>query len=333
MTSAEPTPEIWTKADLHKHYEQILMAGLSADQLALFRQRGHFGDDVILQSSSGSSGQPPLLLPRGREDVLDIVTRMTQAHREKLGTTPRRLALLGGISHAEGALKLRIANTEARAFELSDVEELIAFEPDFLSCYPSIARVLVARHAHAFAHLQTIKLGGERVLPSDIDTIFAAWPDILIIEQLGSTELPAVALGAYRRGERRRLVLQTDRFSFLLTDTPTWQPLVVRDRFPQRLFPIEPYYDSGDEVRVADGCIVEVRRRDDPANAFAADHDRLLRAGCVNVQIDTQSRVVYYDGVTSVDMTQQLDGDDYRMVAGPLTRLRDSNKLPLLITT
>ena len=95
-------------------------------------------------------------------------------------------------------------------------------------------RDLVARHAGAFADLKTIKLGGEKVLRADIDKIAAAWPEALIVEQLGSTEMPAVAIGSYRNGQRCGLELQTERFSFLLEDTPDWQPLIVRDDFPER---------------------------------------------------------------------------------------------------
>ena len=321
---------VWTRADLCRHYDEILEAGLSPEQLAYFRRHGRFGYEIITQVSSGSSGHPPLLIPRGREDILDIMARITHSHHEPWSGPPERLALLGGISHVEGALKLRVEGTVARAFELAEAAELIAFEPDYITCYPSIARVLVARHADAFPQLKTIKLGGERVLQADIDKIHAAFPTALIVEQLGSTELPAVAVGTSRRGEPRSLELQTDRFSFLLEDTPDWQPLVARDNLPGRLFPLEAFYDAGDEVRIEGGRIVEVRRRDDPANAFAVDVEALLADGCVNVQLEIAARIVYFDGAARPD-TVVLNGDEYRMVAGPLRRLKDSNKLPLLI--
>ena len=328
VTNESPVA-IWTRADLQRHYDEILEAGLSAEQLAYFRRHGRFGDNIITQSSSGSSGEPPLFVPRGHDDAREIVARMTAPHTETWGCSPERLALLGGISHVEGALKLQIGGAVARAFSLSDVEELIAFEPDYITCSPSIVRVLLARHAGAFPRLKTIKLGGERVLQADIDRIHAAFPNALIIEQLGSTELPAVAIGSWRRGEARGLELQRSRFSFLLEDTPDWQPLVARDNLPGRLFPIEAFYYGGDEVRMESGLVVEIRRRGDPANAFAADVESLLADGCVDVQIDTRSRVVYFDGAARSD-TAVLNGEEYRLVAAPMQRLR-SNKLPLLI--
>ncbi|MBT6148801.1 MAG: hypothetical protein HOH74_25415, partial [Gemmatimonadetes bacterium] len=131
-TTVHTSRETWTKDDLRLHYDAILEAGLTADQLAYFRRHGRFGDDIIMQSSSGSSGQQPLLLPRSREDVLDILARMTRPHRQMWGA-PDRIALLGGISHAEGALKLKMDGAEVRAFELAQVDELIAFSPDYLS--------------------------------------------------------------------------------------------------------------------------------------------------------------------------------------------------------
>jgi len=168
------------------------------------------------------------------------------------------------------------------------------------------------------------------VLDADIAKINATLPGRLLVEQLGSTEMPAVAVGASINGTRPRLELQRTRFAFLLDDTPGWQSLIVRDLFPARLFPIDAYYDAGDEVRLQDGCIVEVRRRDDPANAFVEAVELLLAEGCVNVQIDRISRTVFCDGDVRANRVK-LNGDEYRMVAGPMKRLKDSNKLPLLI--
>jgi len=328
-TARKRAVEIWTKTELRQHYEDLLAAGLSPEQLAYYRRYGRFGDEIVATSTSGSSGRP-LLLPRSVEDVRDIGARMIRPHVETWGRPPERLALLGGISHVEGALKMRFGEMEIRSFELVDVEALIDFAPDYLSCYPSIARVLIGYHASAFADLRTIKLGGERVLRADIAKIHAAWPERLVVEQLGSTEMPAVAVGASRKAEGRRLELQRTRFAFLLDDTPAWQPLIVRDLFPARLFPIDAYYDAGDEIRLQDGCVVEVRRRDDPANAFFEAVEELLANGCVNVQIDRMNRTVYCDGEVRADHVE-LNGDEYRMVAGQMKRLKDSNKLPLLI--
>jgi hypothetical protein len=327
--ASEKSVAIWTKAELRQHYDALLEAGLSAEQMSYYRRHGRFGDQVIATSTSGSSGRP-LVLPRSIEDGSDIGARMSKPHTILWGRPPQRLALLGGISHMEGALKIRFDGMELCSFELADVEALIDYAPDFISCYPSIVRELLARHVGVFATVKTIKLGGERVLDTDIAKIHAALPGRLIVEQLGSTEMPAVAVGASRQGETRRLELQRQRFAFLLEDTLAWQPLITRDLFPGRLLPFDAWYDAGDEVRLQDGYIVGVRRRDDPANAYVQGMEQLLVDGCVNVQIDRASRTVYCDGEIRGERVG-FNGDEYRMVAGQMKRLKDSNKLPLLI--
>jgi phenylacetate-coenzyme A ligase PaaK-like adenylate-forming protein len=302
VTAPVPGDSVLTKQDLRERYDELLTAGLSPVQLVHYQRHGCFDDAVILQSTSGSTSAP-LVLPRNEADMRDIGARITRPHVEAWGQAPERIALLGGISHTQ-ALKLRMEGAEMRSFELAHADELMAFSPDFLSCYPSIARELMSRHDRDFPDLKTLKLGGERVLDVDVAKIHAVWPHVLIVEQLGSTEVPAVAIGVIENGVRRGLELQTERFSFQLFQTTDWQPLIVKDRFPNRMFPIDGFYDTGDEVRLA--------------------------AGRINVQIDRARRTIVCDGSVPEDRLP-VDGQAYRLVVGQMWRLPDSNKLPLLI--
>lgn len=323
--------EVVTKADLRARYDQILTRGLSAAQLSHFRTHGAFGPDVVVQSTSGSTGEP-LLIPRGRADIADIYAKVLRAYQHVYATAPARVALLGGISHSQAALKFAVGATTFQSFELHETEALVRYDPDFLSCYPSIVRVLLRADAPTFAKLKAVKLGGERVFPSDLRRIAARYPNTVTIEQFGSTELPALAMGVHVGGTPSGLVLQTDRFSFrLLHASSTWQPLVARDDFPHLLFPVRAFYDSGDEVRIEGGRIVDSRRRGDRANAYLADLDRLLALGCDNVQLVESARILHYDGDVALAPQVTLGSRTFATERGGLVRIPRSNKMPLVV--
>lgn len=319
------------KACLIRDYAAILKQGLSPSQWAFYEQRGAFASEIIVQSTSGSGGKP-LLIPRSREDIRDIFKRITRPYLKIYGELPKRIAMLGGISHSQAALKLTVDAVQIRSFALDDLEGLCDFNPDFLSCYPSVVRELMSVLPRRFPALRAVKLGGEHVYDVDLEKLWALDPSLLIIEQLGSTEMPAVAIGTYWKGERKSLALETGRFSFLLTATEEWQPFIVRDRFASLLFPIDAFYDSGDEVRLVDGQIADIRRRGHPENAFFESVEKLLRQGCINLQMAPDQKILYYEGAPQLPpVVTLLNGLSYHAQSAPLRRLPDSHKLPLLI--
>jgi hypothetical protein len=323
------TPLVLRKADLVERYDEILTRGLDAEQLAHWRAHGTFGSDVLVQSTSGSSGGAPLLIPRTRADALDLFSRLLRPYLARFGEVPARVALLGGISHTEAALKLRVGTTVIGSYELAQLDEIIALDPEVISCYPSVLRELLVCGADAFPSLRGIKLGGERILASDLEKTFRAFPDVLVVEQFGSAEMPGVGIGVHTPEGSEGLVLQRDRFDFLLRDDDDWQPLVVRDRFAGLLFPIDAFYDTRDEIRVRDDRIVEVRRIDDPANALYPHLDALLRDGLTLCQIDLERGVLRYEGeLPNGGATVRLNGLELRPERGGLRRLPRSNKMP-----
>lgn len=325
------TPRILRKADLVERYDEILARGLDAEQLVHWRAHGTFGTDVLVQSTSGSSGGAPLLIPRTRADALDLFARLLRPYLARFGEVPARVALLGGISHTEAALKLRVGSTVIGSYELAQLDEILALDPEVVSCYPSVLRELLTHGAGAFPSLRAIKLGGEKILPSDLEKTFRAFPDVLVVEQFGSAEMPGVGIGVHTPAGSEGLVLQRERFDVLLRADEDWQPLVVRDRFAGLLFPIDAFYDTGDEIRVRNDRVIEVRRIDDPVNALYPHLDALLRAGVTVCQIDLERGVLRYEGeLPNADAPVHLNGLQLRPERGGLLRLPGSNKMPWL---
>lgn len=325
-------PTILRKADLVARYEEILTRGLDQEQLAYWRERGSFPPEVLVQSTSGSSGGAPLLIPRTRADVLNLYSRLLRPYLERFGSIPERVALLGGISHTEAALKLKVGNTVIGSYELAQLDEIVALDPEVISCYPSVLRELLVRAPDAFPSLRAIKLGGEKILRSDLDKTFRAFPNVIVAEQFGSAEMPGVAIGVHTPDGSDGLMLQRERFDFLLRDDEDWQPLVVRDRFEGLLFPIDAYYDTRDEIRVRNDRIVEVRRIDDPANGLYPHLDALLRGGVTQCQIDREQGILHYEGELpdGTDVVS-LNGLRLRPERGGLRRLPRSNKMPWFV--
>jgi hypothetical protein len=283
---------------------------------------------MILQVSSGSSGKPVRAVYRTLEDILSINSIIQRAWERLFPVLPRRVALLGGISHGQAVRHLEIRGTRFESFELTDKGELQEFDPEFLACYPSILRELVADRSLHLRALKAVKLGGERVFASDIAKLQSRYPSLPVIEQLGSTELPALAMGLYRGpADPRKLELQRQRFSFQLESHSDWQPLVARDDFsPQSTE--AGFLHTGDVVRMEKGAIVDIKRADDCAAPYFEAIEKLLDQGCINVQLDTRSREVRFDGPAP---SLARAGLDMTLSRVPPRRLPHSNKLPLVI--
>jgi hypothetical protein len=316
------------------HYDEILARGcLSPEQREQVRN-GVSLDDVLIQQTSGSSGAPPLRIPRTRAETNWLGAKLLQHYVQHFGVPPRRVAFLGGISHMEADQKARFDALEIRNFEGTDFAAIDAFDPDALSMYPSFAREIAENRGLRLASLRAIKLGGEPILPSDLARLFARWPELAVVEQFGSTEMPGVGFRRFARGVDSGYLLSTDRFDFAL-EGEGWQPLVVRDRHPQRAFPIEGWFRMDDEVRLEGGSIRDVRRSGDAAFALRGEIDALLARGVTNVQLFPREAELRWSAPAGVALEDwvELGGGKLRARREPPLRLRDSNKLPLVVDT
>ena len=184
---------IWTRQDLETRYQEILAKGLTPSQKFHFDRSGEFSADIVVQSSGGSSGRPVLRIPRSRSDIFSLYQIVLSAYESVYRVPAQRVALLGGVSHSQAALKFTAGGTQFESFSLDQKEAVEDFCPDFLSCYPSIARELAADPSVRLPHLKAIKLGGEHVFPSDLSSLMTRFPGICVIEQVGSTEMPGMA--------------------------------------------------------------------------------------------------------------------------------------------
>ncbi len=152
----------------------------------------------------------------------------------------------------------------------------------------------------------------------------------MIIEQLGSTEMPAVAWRTRTASHDSGYVLSSDRYDFRSTPTREFQPFVVRDRWPERALPVDDWFVMDDDARFENGRLVEIRRKNDRAWALHGAADDLLRRGVVGVQFVA-------GGVVRCDATEDLVLPDAIVAAGSAwnivrekpRRLHPSNKTPL----
>lgn len=321
--------KIADKNYITENYRMILESGpMSHEDIQTFLRGEGLSDEIVVQSTSGSTGEP-LRIPRTRADVGDIARRVVAVYVKHYGSMPDRIALFGGISHMEAAVKLKSGGLQMRSFEPGELRELVEFNPDVISCYPSVARELIST-MDSLPALKAIKLGGEPIFQSDINRLLARNKNLIVIEQYGSTEMPAVALRLFTAESRQApYILQTERFSFL-PFKEGWSDIVVRDNFPDLLFSIGRFYDMGDEMRIEKGQGVEVRRRGDTNYHLRPIFEKLFESGCVNAQIDMEKNAVIYSGKTNLAEIE-IEGKKIPLKEGAPIRLRPSNKMPLLI--
>lgn len=291
------------------------------------------GASFSLQLSSGSSGGRILQVPRTAADIADIFRRVASPFARAVGRLPRRIAFVGGASHESAATTLSYGDIETASFRICQVADIVAFEPDVLATYPNVLREFLDMDRATFPSLLGVKLGGEPVLDADLRRAYAWDPALLVVEQFGSTEMPAVSVGLHRGGVRSPLELQHDRYTYHLTrpaDADVWQPLVVEDRFADLLVRLDRPYDTGDEVRCSDRGIVAVRRAGRDLSGWVAAQEQLLAEGCTNVQFDLGSGVLRYCGPrTDLPQRRRINGVDLSTERGPMRRL-PNNKLPLV---
>lgn len=325
-----------SKADLVARREELLRAGsLSPGQVALVLA-GAAVPGLLTQYSSGSSGGVSLALPKSQRETEWLVARLVEGHRRGRGEGPRRVALVGGISHGEVKRVPGVfPGAETRSFALAEWPQLLAFDPDLLSCYPSVARDHLLRSAGKLPSLATIKLGGEPTLESDRSRLLERFPGCTLLEQFGSTEMPGLAFRATTRADDTGYELRRDRYDYRFgpPDPEGWCALEVRDRLPGRAFPIPGYYRTGDEVRRAGDLVLELRRAGDPANALRRDLDALCARGLHGVQALLADGVLLHAGPLELGGSVRLGQVELTPRRGAIYRLRDSNKAPLALNT
>jgi len=287
--------------------------------------------EILLQTSGGSAGAP-VIVPRLLPDVADVFVRASRYFVRRHGQPPKRIAMLGGISHFGAAQRLSFRNVELVAFEADAKAALREFNPDVISCYPSILRELLHDKTLELPELKAIKLGGERVFASDVKKAAARFAGVQLIEQYGSTEMPAVAFREHAPQEmRREFEFETQRFRIAELGPDGWHELLVQDLWEALLVRADGYYRTGDEVLVRDGRAVDIRRIGDRSNAYFDAAEALLAAGCVNVQFDLEAGRVIHVGDAELPERVNANSRWFETVkVDMIGRLDGSNKLPLV---
>lgn len=290
----------------------------------------------MLQTSGGSTGKP-LLWARTQADLEDIYHRVARKVTTLTGSPPVRVALVGGVSHTQAALHWKMDAVEVRSFDHTDTKQLEPFAPDLLSCYPSIARDLfLGPSSLAIPSLRILKLGGERVYRADITRLHGVLPKVPVLEQFGSTEIPALAFRSHLNGMfQSDFLLETDRFeAHFDLSSDGWQDVLVSDTFPDLACPLEGAYAMGDQALVRRGTVIDFRRHADPALKYAEMAESLFSQGAVNLQIDPARRAIHYCGDANLPSEMTWEGEPYRLERkDTLPRAAGSNKLPLVLET
>lgn len=330
--------KIIDKKYLIDNYDELLqISGLTKSNIenALESQNVR---NYVLQSTSGSSGSKPLIIPRSFEDITDIGMRVFKQVDKYYKTSTRRIAMFGGISHEEAARHRIVEGIKINSYRTHQLNELIDFNPEIISCYPSILREIIANYSVKIPALKAIKVGGEKLFNNDLIKTFQRFPNILIIEQYGSTELPALATRLFLAStvlssdfqlERVPYSLHQTRFTFLTPEQDGWYPIIAKDNFNKLLFKIPYFYDSGDDGFWESRKLMVVKRRMDKSQKYYSLIEKLLACGCTNVQINEAEKTIYYSGQISSEIESFQDNEFKRFKSTP-KRLK-SNKLPLVI--
>ena len=88
-----------------------------------------------------------------------------------------------------------------------------------------------------------------------------------------------------------------------------------------------------DEALVREGTIASVRRQNDSSFTLWDDIEHLLCRDVVNVQVWLREQEVYCDGGREVGVAETvgMQGTPFRVVSEKPHRLKESNKMPLII--
>ena len=290
--------------------------------------------EFIIQSTSGTTSGKPFLIPRSHEYIEKLFHRILKNYNLIYKDPPQKIALFGGASHLEAAKKFNIEDIEVKNFNLSsdnNFQELELYNPDMLSCFPTIMREILGESNIRLPNLKFVKLGGEKIFKSDINKIFKRFK-IPVLEQLGSTEMTAVAFRMHENGNFRLAYrLEENVFDFYLKSKDGWCDLVVKDKFPDKFFKLTNPYFTGDEVFINNGEVTNVRRKDDIANNYFDLIERLLIT-CENIQIDIKKSIIYYTGDLATTNKIIYNNKVYTLKkVNMLTRCINSNKLPFLV--
>ncbi len=324
------------RAELERSYKEVLERGcLSPSQQQDFLARRKV-PGIVVQQSGGSSGSAPMRIPRTFAEMRWIAGRLFRHHVEAHGQPPARAAFVGGISHMEAEQGADpTIPVEVRSLSGPDRAELEDFDPEFLSAYPSFVREIVAMPDLRLPSLRTIKLGGEPILKVDRDRIFERFPKVVIVEQFGSTEMPALAWRVFTSSHATGYQLSTDRFEFAFAASDGWQRLIVCDTYPGRAFPIPGWFEMDDEGLIRQGELVAVRRTNDPVFPIRDQLENLFAMGCLQLQLMPREKELRYVALPghSLRSEVELGGTPCRTSASPPYRLRGSNKLPLVLDT
>ena len=280
--------------------------------------------EILLQTSSGSTGEP-IIVPRLLADVADVFVRASRYFVRRYGHPPKRIAMLGGISHFGAAQHLSFDKVELVALKADEIGALRKFSPDVVSCYPSILRELLNDRSLRLPDLKAIKLGGERVFSTDVKKTSLKFAGVQLLEQYGSTEMPAVAFREHGKDKSRQgFELETRRFRIADLGLGGWHELLVQDLWEALLVRAEGYYRTGDEVLVRQGRAIDIRRIGDKSNPFFGAAEKLLAAGCVNVQFDLNAGRLMYVG--DVDLPRRVKANARWFETLSVDRLRTDRR-------
>lgn len=328
---------IISRNDLAIKYQDILNAnGIIKDGLEFKIENND--NPIITQSTSGSRNEP-LVIPRHYNDVADIINRFLIYYNNHFNRSPQKVAMLGGISHIMAASSIKVDDIQIKFFDFLEFDKILDWKPEIITCYPSILREMLFKYGNDLKFLKAIKLGGEKLFPSDCEAAFELLPDILIIEQYGSTEMPGLAFRNINRDNfqfRRSHItvpfeLQVKRFSYLNIHKVGWHPFIAKDNFPELLFKIEDYYDTGDEALWEDNKPIDFRRRCDIENDYWDSINFLLGDKFINLQLDLENKFIISEHYTS-DSIYKFNNTSFVTKKGQLKRVSSSNKLPLIVS-
>lgn len=288
-------------------------------------------DGIVYQVSSQSGEEEATRIAKSKADILDSYKREVSEYAKIYKALPKKVAMVGGISHFESAAGLQnIREVEIKSFNVRDLEDLKYYNPCVITCYPSVLREILALKLK-LKGLKLIRTGGERLFNTEIKNTYLQY-SVPILEKFGSTEMQGIGYRLHQAGNRSSEIrLQRNRYSFKKNKNG-WHDLIVKDNFKELFFPMDFYYRTGDEALFLNGVAVDFRRKNDPISAYLPLIEELFQKGCINIQIHSHLKNIAYTRNGELPSKITYRGVEFNLTrVQELSRQETSGKLRLIL--
>lgn len=245
------TIPVLCKRDLMEHWDEIVTdKRLTMEEASRFLMAQE-GYDLLhghhIFASGGSSGRRGMFVWDSNELAATLAALYRYQYRDefdsgaRFSTEPLMVVSIGALRPvhlSETVFSLPIVpQMNYRAFSaLAPIDELIESlndcQPTHMHGYPSVIARLAAKalKGELNIHPKRILVGAEPLLDHMVDCIQRAWPDVLLINNWGSTDAGIHAVGCAHSGRNLHLLEDMNIFEFVDGDNQPVPPGVCSEK-------------------------------------------------------------------------------------------------------